>query len=34
LFIVDDKDKPRVWFAIKDEKTADGWHPLTSMDIV
>lgn len=34
MVIVDDKNKPRVWFAIKGERTADGWHPLTSMDIV
>jgi hypothetical protein len=33
LAIVDDKDKPRVWFAIE-SRTEDGWHPLTSMDIV
>jgi len=33
LAIVGDKDQPRVWFAI-DEKTDDGWHPLTSVDVV
>ena len=33
LGIVDDTDTPRVWFAI-DGKTEDGWHPLTSMDVV
>jgi hypothetical protein len=29
--IVDEKDTPRVWFAI-DAKTDEGWHPLTSID--
>lgn len=33
LVIVDDADKPKVWFAM-DAKTADGWHPLASMDVV
>jgi hypothetical protein len=33
LGIVDDTDKPRVWFAIQG-KTDAGWHPLTSMDVV
>ena len=32
LAIIDDKDQPRVWFAI-DAKTEDGWHPLTSLDV-
>ena len=31
--IVNDADKPVVWFAIKG-KLADGWHPMTKMDIV
>jgi hypothetical protein len=30
--IVDETDKPRVWFAI-DGKTDEGWHPLTSVDV-
>ena len=33
LGIVDDSGAPRVWFAM-DEKTPDGWHPLTSVDAV
>ena len=33
LVIVDDRNRPKVWFAIAD-KTHDGWHPLTSMDVV
>ena len=33
LCIVDRRLQPKVWFAI-DDKTADGWHPLTSMDVV
>jgi len=33
LVIVDDRNRPKVWFAIA-EKTDDGWHPLTSMDVV
>lgn len=33
LGIVDDTDTPRVWFAI-DGKTDNGWHPLTSMQVV
>ncbi len=33
LAIVDEDDKPKVWLAIK-EKSADGWHPMTSIDIV
>ena len=33
LGIVDDKDIPRVWFAIKG-KTDKGWHPLASVDVV
>ena len=28
----EDKDQPRVWFAMK-EKLADGWHPLTSIEV-
>jgi hypothetical protein len=31
--IVDHRDAPRVWFAI-DDKLDDGWHPLTSVDVV
>jgi hypothetical protein len=31
LVIVDDREQPKVWFAIQG-KTADGWHPMTSMD--
>jgi len=31
LGIVNDKDTPKVWFAIT-EKTDKGWHPLTSVD--
>ena len=34
LVIVGKDDKPRVWFAIQGPTTGDGWHPLTSMDIV
>jgi hypothetical protein len=33
LAIVDDKDSPRVWFAMK-ELNSDGWHPLTSIDVL
>jgi len=33
LGIVDETDTPRVGFAI-DGKTDEGWHPLTSMDVV
>jgi hypothetical protein len=28
-----DRNRPKVWFAIAD-KTEDGWHPMTSMDVV
>jgi len=33
LGIVDETDRPRVWFAVKGQ-TPDGWHPMTSMDVV
>jgi len=33
LGIVDETDRPKVWFAMQG-KTADGWHPMTSMDVV
>ncbi|OGF50948.1 MAG: hypothetical protein A2231_06650 [Candidatus Firestonebacteria bacterium RIFOXYA2_FULL_40_8] len=33
LGIIDDKNLPKVWFAIKG-KTDKDWHPLTSMDVV
>ncbi len=33
LVIVDEKKKPRVWFAMEGTKV-NGWHPLTSMDVV
>lgn len=33
MAIVDEDDRPKVWFAIA-AKTEDGWHPLTSMDVV
>jgi hypothetical protein len=33
LGIVDDAGAPRVWLAI-DGKTDEGWHPLTSVDVV
>lgn len=33
MVIVDEKDKPKVWFAME-ARTDDGWHPLTQMDIV
>ena len=33
LAIVDDKDNPKVWFAIAGEKV-DDWHPLSSMDVI
>ena len=33
LGIVDEAGKPKVRFAI-DEVTEDGWHPLTSMDVL
>ena len=33
LGIVDHTNTPRVWFAI-DGKTDQGWHPLTSIDIL
>ncbi|MBE3123720.1 MAG: DUF4832 domain-containing protein [Planctomycetes bacterium] len=32
LAIVGDDGHPRVWLAIE-EKNADGWHPMTSIDI-
>jgi hypothetical protein len=32
LVIVDDREQPKVSFAIQG-KTADGWHPMTSMDV-
>jgi hypothetical protein len=33
LGIVDETDTPRAWFAI-DAPTDDGWHPLTSMEVI
>jgi len=33
LVIVDNDNRPKVWFAIR-EKTADNWHPMTSIDII
>jgi len=33
LAIVDDVGAPKVWFAI-DDRTDDGWHSLTSVDVV
>ncbi|MFB3892068.1 MAG: DUF4832 domain-containing protein [Phycisphaerae bacterium] len=34
LAITDKNGKPRVWFAVKCPRTSDGWHELTSMDVV
>ncbi len=33
LAILDEANKPKVWLAIKGEKV-DGWHAMTSMDVV
>ncbi len=33
LGVVDESDTPKVWFAAK-ELTPDGWHPMTSIDVV
>ena len=33
FFIIDDDGAPKVWFAL-DDRTDDGWHQLTSVDIV
>lgn len=33
MVIVDEAGRPKVWFAM-DAKTDDGWHPLTSLDVV
>ena len=33
LAIVGDDGHPRAWLAVE-EKDADGWHPMTSIDII
>ena len=33
LCIVDERDKPKVWLAIDSEQN-EGWHHMTSMDVV
>lgn len=33
LAIVGDDGHPRAWLAVE-EKDADGWHPMTSSDII